>query len=133
MMRETGVDGVTAARGAIGNPWIFSQARALAAGQPLPAPPSVHEQREVIREHYRLAEQIYGPNACGRQMRKFGIKYAQLHPQPLEVRDAFIRVHRSEEWPLVLEQFYAEDRPGNYAPAGPDGAVAEDAECVDAA
>jgi len=28
--------GVTAARGAIGNPWIFSQARALAAGLPLP-------------------------------------------------------------------------------------------------
>ncbi|HVU88591.1 MAG TPA: tRNA-dihydrouridine synthase [Pirellulales bacterium] len=133
MMRETGVDGVTAARGAIGNPWIFAQTRALAAGLPLPAPPSVHEQREVIREHYRLAEQIYGPNACGRQMRKFGIKYAQLHPQALEVRDAFIRVSRADEWPLVLEEFYAEDRPGNYAPAGPDGAVAEDAECVDAA
>ena len=32
MIAETGVDGVTAARGAIGNPWIFSQARALLAG-----------------------------------------------------------------------------------------------------
>src|SRR5262245_47923716 len=34
MIRFTGVDGVTVARGAIGNPWIFQQARALAAGLP---------------------------------------------------------------------------------------------------
>jgi len=116
MMHETGVDGVTAARGAIGNPWIFSQALALARGEPLPPPPSVFEQREVIREHYRLAETIYGPNTCGRQMRKFGIKYAQLHPNSLAVRDAFIRVSTTAEWPLVLEQFYAEDLPGCYPP-----------------
>ena len=34
MLRTTGVDGVTVARGAIGNPWIFSQVRALAARSP---------------------------------------------------------------------------------------------------
>jgi tRNA-dihydrouridine synthase B len=31
MIEQTGVDGVTAARGAIGNPWIFQHARLLAA------------------------------------------------------------------------------------------------------
>src|SRR5687768_15083528 len=93
MIRQTGVDGVTAARGAIGNPWIFSQARALAAGLPLPDPPSLFEQRDVIREHYRLAEDHYGPDQCGRLMRKFGIKYSQLHPRSTEVRAAFIAVN----------------------------------------
>ena len=58
--RETGVDGVSVARGAIGNPWIFEQARALAEGVVLP-PPSLHRQRDVIAEHYRLSEEIYGP------------------------------------------------------------------------
>ena len=59
MIRETGVDGVTVARGAIGNPWIFSQAKALAEGQPLPDPPTLHQQREIMREHYILACLLY--------------------------------------------------------------------------
>lgn len=114
MLAQTGVDGVWVGRGAIGNPWIFSQARALAAGESLPAPPRLLEQREVIREHYRLAEQIYGPDVCGRQMRKFGIKYSRLHPHAREVRDAFIAVRRPTDWPKVLERWYAEDLPGCY-------------------
>jgi nifR3 family TIM-barrel protein len=116
MIRSTGVDGVTVARGAIGNPWIFGQVRALSAGLPLPPPPTVHEQREVIAEHYRLAEELYGPQLCGRQMRKFGIKYSQLHPQPQVVRDAFVAVARPGQWLDVLAQWYAEDQPGRHPP-----------------
>jgi nifR3 family TIM-barrel protein len=113
MFRSTGVDGVTVARGAIGNPWIFAQTRALAAGQPLPAPPSVREQAEVLIEHCRLAEQVYA-RRCGPLMRKFGIKYSALHPQPQEVRDAFIRVKCREDWEAVIHEWYATDRPGQY-------------------
>lgn len=114
MIGQTGVDGVTAARGAIGNPWIFNQARAIAAGLSCPPPPSLFEQRDVIREHYRLAEQIYGPEVCSRQMRKFGIKYSRLHPNHLAVRNAFITVRRPDEWEQVLEKYYAEDLPGRH-------------------
>ncbi len=127
MITETGVDGVTAARGAIGNPWIFGQARALAAGEALPPPPSLHQQREVIREHYRLAEELYGPSLCGRQMRKFGIKYARLHPMTQEVRDAFIAVKRPADWLAALDRWYAEDLPGRY----PDD-LADEVSCGDA-
>ena len=123
MLRFTGVDGVTVARGAIGNPWIFSQARALADRLPLPEPPSLFEQRRIIQEHYRLAEEIYGPEVSGRQMRKFGIKYSKLHPDAVAVRDAFIAVRRPQELPQVLDRFYCEDLPGRHPEAVADETV----------
>ena len=112
MMLETGVDGVTVARGCIGNPWIFGQAQAIFDGKPLPAPPSVHQQREVMLEHFRLAEQLYGPERAGVPMRKFGIKYSASHPRGLEVREQFVRVKNFDEWNAVLDRWYAEDQPG---------------------
>ena len=117
MIQHTGVDAVTVARGAIGNPWIFRDARELAAGRPLPPPPSLHEQREVIREHYRLAEELYGSKRCGPLMRKFGIKYSALHPQHELVRTAFIDIRSRHDWDHVLERWYAEDLAG-VRPAG---------------
>ena len=106
MMAQTGVDGVTAARGAIGNPWIFSQARALAAGR-TPQPPSLAEQRQVFSDHYRLAQETYGARRCVHVMRKFGIKYSRLHPRADEVRAAFITVGNPGHWQEVLDKWYA--------------------------
>ena len=111
MLAATGCDGVTAARGAIGNPWIFAQCRDLAAGQPVRIP-SLFEQREVIYEHYRLAEELYGVQRCSARMRKFGIKYARLHPQYETVREAFVAVTGPDDWRAVLARWYAEDIPG---------------------
>ncbi len=111
MIRQTGVDGVTAARGAIGNPWIFQQARDLAAGRTI-RPPSLHQQRDVLAEHYRLAEAVYGPGRCSRLMRKFGIKYSRLHPQPEEVRGAFVITSNRQQWGETLQKWYGEDLPG---------------------
>ena len=111
MMKFTGVDGVTVARGAIGNPWVFEQARALAEGLPV-VYPSLHEQRRVIAEHLRLSVEKYGPEKACRHMRKFGIRYSELHPEFLSLRDTFIKVKTPADWEAVLNQWYAIDRPG---------------------
>ncbi len=106
MLAETGVDGVTVARGCIGNPWIYAQTRALLAGEPLPDPPTVAEQGRVIREHFDLSVAVHGERRAARIMCKSGIKYAELHPRHIRVRDAFVASKTVADWLAVLEQWY---------------------------
>jgi hypothetical protein len=61
-------------------------------------------------------------------MRKFGSKYAQLHPFADEVKQAFIRVSQPADWQAVLTRWYSGDlagsRPGDQAELTECGAVA---------
>ena len=106
MIEQTGVDGVMAARGAIGNPWIFQQARDLAAGRE-PRVPGIDEQRELISLHFRIACDLYGPGRGLRIMRNFGICYARRHPRPAQVRAAVIKVKSERDWQEWMEAFYS--------------------------
>ncbi|MBR2353738.1 MAG: tRNA dihydrouridine synthase DusB [Clostridia bacterium] len=50
MVEKTGCDGVMIGRGAMGNPWIFAECRAMAEGNAYETP-SVSERMAVAREH----------------------------------------------------------------------------------
>lgn len=106
MLDETGIDGVTIARGAIENPWIFRECLALWRGEPKPPPPTVAEQADLIDWQLRLSIEQYGPERATRQMRKFGIKQACLHPLREEVHQAFIRLSTPREWEEVRSRYY---------------------------
>jgi len=105
MLSATGVDGVSVARGALGNPWFFFQVRDVLAGRS-PRKVSLAEQRDVMLEHFELACKLYGPARAARSMRKFGIKYARLHPTPAQVRAAFVAVRSPQQWRGVLDEHY---------------------------
>jgi tRNA-dihydrouridine synthase len=105
MIGYTGVSGVSVARGCIGNPWIFRQARQMLAGEP-PSPPTIAEQRAVLEEHFRLAVAVQGEKHASRTMRKFGIRFAAHHPRSEEVRLRFIAVEGLEGWRRVLDEHY---------------------------
>ncbi len=106
MMEETGVDGVSIARGCIGNPWIFEECRALWKGEELPPPPSLERQREAIEWHWMEIIRVYGEATATKMVRKFAIKYVEHHPCAREVRDAFIAASKSEDIQRVLEDWY---------------------------
>jgi tRNA-dihydrouridine synthase B len=100
-----GVAGVSVARGCIGNPWIFRQARQMMAGL-TPTAPTPAEQRDVLHQHFRLCVALHGEQAAGKLMRKFGIKFSHHHPQGELVRQRMIAVNRTADWLAVLEAFY---------------------------
>lgn len=105
MMVETGVRGVSIARGAIGNPWIFRQARQILRGE-APSAPTLEEQRQVLLEQYDLTARLHGEKHAGRSMRKIGIKLSRHHPRVDKVQQAFIDCTTNAEWHAVLEEHY---------------------------
>ncbi|HSU67313.1 MAG TPA: tRNA-dihydrouridine synthase [Tepidisphaeraceae bacterium] len=113
MRRETGVDLVWIARGAIGNPWIFRDAAKLVADpDAVLDPPTISEQREALAEHFAIAMQIHGEQLAGRRMRKMGIKYSRFHPDAARVKMEFVNVRSLRDWTNVLDKWYASESPG---------------------
>jgi tRNA-dihydrouridine synthase B len=111
MIAYTGVKAVSVARGCIGNPWIFRQAREMMAGRE-PSAPTIAEQREALRQHFELSLAVtrrfkHGEDATSKMMRKFGIRFAAHHPRGEEVRLRMIAVSSLADWKAVLEEFYA--------------------------
>jgi tRNA-dihydrouridine synthase B len=126
MLRETGVDIVWIARGAIGNPWIFRHATAILEGGSI-TPPSIRAQREALSEHFALAMQLHGESLAGRRMRKMGIKYSRFHPQSALVKSDFIAVHSLRDWTTVLDRWYHRDDAGVWPAAAAADEVNEPA------
>ena len=105
MLEVTGVQAVSVARGCIGNPWIFRQARQLMAGEE-PTPPTLQQQRQALLDHFDLVIALHGERGGARMMRKFGIKFSVHHPDPESVRREFITVSTIDDWRRVLDTHY---------------------------
>jgi len=106
------VSGVSVARGCIGNPWIFTQARALARGESnVAAAPTIEQQRDVLLEHFELSVGLHGEKKASMMMRKFGIKFSRHHPDGDAVAKAFIAVRSLDDWRAVVESHYTESVP----------------------
>lgn len=77
---ETGADAVMIARGAIGNPWIFNEAKELLNKGEVLTKIDVHERIKICLEHLKLTIKIKGERRAVIEHRKFYSGYLKsLH------------------------------------------------------
>lgn len=87
MMEETKCDAVMIARGAKGNPWIFSRTLHYMKTGEMMAPPSMDEIRETILRHARLQLAYKGEYLGLREMRKHVSWYTAGLPHSSALRN----------------------------------------------
>jgi nifR3 family TIM-barrel protein len=80
-LKDAGIDGIIVARGAVGNPWIFQEIRAIWNGQPKPQSPTLIEQGQVMLEHFQMICQGRPEQKAVPYFRKFMAGYSKRHPE----------------------------------------------------
>jgi nifR3 family TIM-barrel protein len=77
MLRETGAAGVMIGRGALGNPWIFGQALALARGAPARAPTPAARFATVERHVSLLIDCLDDQRLLATNLKKYLVAYSK--------------------------------------------------------
>lgn len=75
MKERYGVDGIMIGRAATGNPWIFSEVKALLAGKEPPPPPTLAERLSVVRRHIAASVPYKGERTTLLELRRFYAGY----------------------------------------------------------
>ena len=105
-LKTSGLDGVIIARGAIGNPWIFNETRALWKGRPIPKKPDLTEQGEVFLRHYEMIAESRPMLKSVRYFRKFAVGYSKHHPQRKMVQSDLIEAKSRNELYAAVKKWY---------------------------
>ena len=102
MQKQTGCDGVMIARGAQGNPWIFSELLAYEETGTLPPRPTVDEIRSTMLRHARLQIKYKGQYLGIREMRKHVAWYTKGLHGASRLRVEINKVESYEELEKIL-------------------------------
>ena len=107
--RRYGVDGILIGRGAIGNPWIFEQSKALMQGNE-PQEITVAERVAVCRQHLLAAAEFKGERTAVFEMRKHYGAYFRALPGFKQFRIPLVTVATLAETLSVLDAVAAHYR-----------------------
>ena len=102
LVRQTGCDGVMIARGAQGNPWIFSELTQWEETGELPLRPDKDEIRKMMLRHARLQLEFKGEFSGIREMRKHVAWYTKGLKGAARLREKVNAVESLEELENLL-------------------------------
>ena len=102
MKEQTGCDGFMIARGAQGNPWIFSQILEYFKTGEIKPRPSFDEVREMILRQARMMLEFKGEYIGIREIRKHAAWYTTGYPNSSKMRDAINTVETYEALEALL-------------------------------
>lgn len=106
MYHETKADALMIARGSFGQPWIFTQARALIEGLPMPATPSVEERFAIALSHARMVQEYEAdPEGAAIEFRKHLGWYVKGLPGSSELRKQLHAVNSFGEVEGIFERY----------------------------
>ena len=96
MFKETNCDGLMLARGAYGNPWLFTQLRAALAGKDIPAVTAGEKLQQIILHATALVD-FKGEKVAIREMRSHASAYIKGLPRASEYREKFHKLETLRE------------------------------------
>jgi tRNA-dihydrouridine synthase B len=105
MIGATGCDGVMIARGCLGNPFIFEEARALLSGEPAPAARDPSVRLGAAMDHLRLLAASVGEEKACRDMRKHFVAYTKGMPGGSTLRQAVVEAVTVDEYQQIVESY----------------------------
>jgi len=109
MMQETGCDAVMFARGAMGNPFIFTAAKALLQTGEIPVIPATYRLETALKELKALIA-AKGEKAACREMRKRFCCYSKGIPGAAAIRKNIVTAETENDYMIVVEQLLNQEK-----------------------
>ncbi len=104
MYEETGCDLVMVGRGALGNPWIFSQINAYLKGEVILPEPTLYERLDVMRRHIEKLCEYKGENVGMREARKHVAWYIKGQHGAASLRNEAGNLRSLEDFYTLLKR-----------------------------
>ncbi|MGI5935316.1 MAG: tRNA dihydrouridine synthase DusB [Oscillospiraceae bacterium] len=108
ILKYTGADMVMVGRGAFGNPWLFRQAAAAIAGEPIPDIPPLKERIDTVIRQLEIAAGYKGEKIACLEARRHFAWYLKGVPHSSYFRQLVTRIETLDEARRIAEDIKRE-------------------------